>query len=369
VGYIYTSTGIKFYEPLTIDDVTIAEMDWDNGKFVDPVSGCVISQMSTDDTFEVTTSDVAIKTANVTVKPSNPNIYYVIAAYPAADAQTKSDAAICNEIVSKVTSVDNLFVGDASTALTLKAETEYIACAFAVTIINDYIYPTSAMSKSEPFTTLPDVPMEPDYEAWLGTWTVKSTSSEKTNKSLTYDITIEEKDRNESVYIYGWSICMFRLDPELYGIANYTANGTLEIENEQYLFDVSGYALRWTNRMRYSGGYNTVSGDFTAMTLTLGANSTTATSKESVLQLASGGTCTITGMDYMYFNEAGSYGWYDPAEGFTDGDFAVGPYSLTKKSGATNTAGKVAIARPSSEVKSRAVMLSDYTAVKLGATK
>ena len=45
VGYIYTTTGIKFYEPLTIDNVTIAEMDWEDGKFVDPVTGCEISQI------------------------------------------------------------------------------------------------------------------------------------------------------------------------------------------------------------------------------------------------------------------------------------------------------------------------------------
>ena len=90
VGYIYTTTGIKFYEPLTIDNVTIAEMDWEDGKFVDPVTGCEISQIMTDDTYEVSTSNVAIKSANVTVKPGNPNTYYVIGAYPAADAQTKS---------------------------------------------------------------------------------------------------------------------------------------------------------------------------------------------------------------------------------------------------------------------------------------
>ena len=184
VGYIYTTTGIKFYEPLTIDNVTIAEMDWEDGKFVDPVTGCEISQIMTDDTYEVSTSNVAIKSANVTVKPGNPNTYYVIGAYPAADAQTKSDAAICNEIMSKINSVNDLFSGEASTTLALKAETEYIACAFSVTIINEYIYPTSGLSKSAPFTTLPDVPMKDEYKAWLGTWTLTSTSSEVTAKPV-----------------------------------------------------------------------------------------------------------------------------------------------------------------------------------------
>lgn len=363
VGYIYTPTGIKFYEPVTIDNVTISEMTWQNGEFVDEKSGSKIVPIRTSHTFAVTTSNVQIKSADVSVKPSSSEVYYVIGSYPAADAQTKNDARIMNELASKVT-LEELYQKEVkNVTLKLKAETEYIACAFAVTIVNGYIYPTSALSKSAPFTTLPDVPMEPGYEAWLGTWTVVSTSSEKTSKSLTFDITITENDRNKSVFINGWSICMFRLDPELYGMATYESNGELAFVNEYYLFDVSGYKLNWTNRFHYSGGYNTIGGEFTPMWLTLGANKTSARSREYSSTHPELGAWNITGMDYMYFNEAGSYGWYDPAEGFVDGDFAVGPFTLTKKSGPASVAPKSVVAKPKSDYN-KVFMTSDYRSVR-----
>jgi len=330
VGYIYTSTGIKFYEPLTIDDVTIAEMDWDNGKFVDPVSGCVISQMSTDDTFEVTTSDVAIKTVKVSVKPSNPNTNYVIAVYPASDELTDSDAAICNRLMSKVASVDNLYAGDTSVTLTkLKAETEYIACAFAVTIVNDYIYPMSVLSKSAPFTTLEDVPMTDAYKVWLGTWTLTSASSEVNGKPVVLDLVIGEDERNQTYEVRGWDISAFR--NEYPQITTLRGKNMVVAQDQQILGYDGNYAITWCSLSSISteSGTTLVRGLSTTFTMTPSADGKSATVTPYSGQLQNGGTFQVESMT-MFAVFDGSYYYISPAAGYTEHDFPLGPYTMVK---------------------------------------
>ena len=328
VGYIYTTTGIKFYEPLTIDNVTIAEMDWEDGKFVDPVTGCEISQIMTDDTYEVSTSNVAIKSANVTVKPGNPNTYYVIGAYAAADAQTKSDAAICNEIMSKINSVNDLFSGEASTTLALKAETEYIACAFSVTIINEYIYPTSGLSKSAPFTTLEDVPMKDEYKAWLGTWTLTSTSSEVTGKPVVLDLGIGEEDRNSTYAILGWDIGVGRNEyPQIT-----TLSGKNMVVTDRQVVGIDGnYEVTWCALSSISGDEGTylVGGLRTTFTLSLNADGKSATVTPYSGNLQNGGTFRVESMT-MFGVFDGNYYYMNPAPGYTAQDFPLGPYTMVK---------------------------------------
>ena len=328
MGYIYTTTGIKFYEPLTIDNVTIAEMDWEDGKFVDPVTGCEISQIMTDDTYEVSTSNVAIKSANVTVKPGNPNTYYVIGAYPAADAQTKSDAAICNEIMSKINSVNDLFSGEASTTLALKAETEYIACAFSVTIINEYIYPTSGLSKSAPFTTLPDVPMKDEYKAWLGTGTLTSTSSEVTAKPVVLDLVIGEEDRNSTYAILGWDIGVLRNEyPQIT-----TLSGKNMVVKDRTVLGMDGnHEITWCALSSVSNDKGTwlVGGLSTTFTLSLNADGKSAKVTPYSGSLTSGATFQVESMT-MFGVFDGNYYYMNPAPGYTAQDFPLGPYTMVK---------------------------------------
>lgn len=340
VGYIYTTTGIKFYEPLTIDNVTIAEMDWDNGKFVDPVTGCSISPITTDNTFEVTVSDVAIKTAKVSVKPGNPNAYYVIGAFPASDAQYKSEAAICNSIMKKVNSVNDLLSGNASATIALKAETEYIACAFSVAIINDYIYPTSALSKSAPFTTLEDVPMKDEYKAWLGTWTLTSTSSEVSGKPVVLDLVIGEEDRNQTFAILGWDTGILRNEyPQITKLS-----GKNMVATDRTVLGMDGnYEITWCGLSSVSNENGTylIGGLTTTFTLSLNADGKSAKVTPYTGGLQSGGTFQVESMT-MFGVFDGSYYYMNPAPGYTAQDFPLGPYTMVKTGDAAAVAPAVA---------------------------
>lgn len=333
VGYIYTPTGIKFYEPVSIDNVSISEMTWQDGEFVDAKTGSKITQIQTDHTFEITTSNVQIRTADVSVKPSDTEVYYVIGSYPSADAQTKSDAKIMNELVAKV-SLSDLYQKTATNVpLSLKAETEYIACAFAVTIVNGYIYPTSALSKSAPFTTLQDVPMTPEYEAWLGTWTVESTSSEVSGSQIQLNVTIAENIRNASYLIYGWDISTLAQ-------ADYPGNAELNgkeltISSNQNLGAYSNGTAMWYTLCLFDNKMPTalINGTFPAFTCTLKADNKSAAVKSYVggYSGADGSQGSFEAMSMTVFMAAADGTYYVPvAPGYTAQDFPLGPYTMVK---------------------------------------
>lgn len=80
--------------------------------------------------------------------------------------------------------------------------TKYILYAYCVNMQTGEA--RSEISTSE-FETLTPAPLEADYEAILGTWTITSTSSEVAKQPMSFDIAIEYKKSNTSYAVYGWA--------------------------------------------------------------------------------------------------------------------------------------------------------------------
>lgn len=185
------------------------------------------------------------------------------------------------------------------------------------------------------------------YKAWLGTWTVTSTSSEVSNKPITFDVTIAENVADATFNLTGWSIWKVRTTP----VPVKFKNGNLVIPGETFLaeIDLNGSdngkgKVYYTNSslvtlLNGQSDRSIVSGDFDAITATMGADKASATTKEYSGKLSNGGSFTVTGVDF--FTEAtvnGETNWYnvyDPAPGFTKNDIPVGPFKLVKKSNNT----------------------------------
>ena len=84
----------------------------------------------------------------------------------------------------------------------LQAGTTYVAYAFCVNMTTGEA--RSAASIYE-FTTLEAQPLDADFEALLGTWTVTSDSSEDAKSPITFDLTFKTKKSNLIYDVTGWT--------------------------------------------------------------------------------------------------------------------------------------------------------------------
>ena len=194
------------------------------------------------------------------------------------------------------------------------------------------------------------------YKAWLGTWTVTSTSATYSQEAKTFDITISERYANHSYSIGGLTSSVYR-DMEgaevLWPTALYDAEtGAFSIANQLYYGDEDEegyyefwYNLRYTSTANSKTYVNNVDG-LTGLIGELDANSTESGQiTGTTLQNSSGATAgTVLWMDYFYWyyddsgNTSAIYGC-NPAEMFTYNekyiDYPIGPFTLTKKTETT----------------------------------
>ncbi len=110
-----------------------------------------------------------------------------------------------------ITSMNQLSRGKMKKTLTVDSDTEYIPCAFGLKIVNGWFIRSRNWQRGTAFMSGQGDPMSPEYQAWLGTWTVTSTSSEKSKQPITFDITLAKKVANTSYSLTGWDISVRRL--------------------------------------------------------------------------------------------------------------------------------------------------------------
>ena len=206
-SFIYTQdTGLKFYEPLVVDGVSIEEMTWSGGMFTDEVSGARIQETVSNNKFTFAVSDIKATSVNVEATPTVANEYYYFDVVPSSAFANASDEDILYELMDGITSMNQLSRGKMKKTLTVDSDTEYIPCAFGLKIVNGWVYPITELAKGTAFMSGQGDPMSPEYQAWLGTWTVTSTSSEKSKQPITFDITLAKKVANTSYSLTGWDI-------------------------------------------------------------------------------------------------------------------------------------------------------------------
>ena len=330
-SFIYTqNTGLKFYEPLVVDGVSIEEMTWSSGMFTDEVSGARIQETVSNNKFTFAVSDIKATSVNVEATPTVANEYYYFDVVPSSAFANASDEDILYELMDGITSMNQLSRGKMMKTLTVDSDTEYIPCAFGLKIVNGRIYPITELAKGTAFMSGQGDPMSPEYQAWLGTWTVTSTSAEVTNAPVTFDVTFSKKVANSTYSVAGWGSSVYRLQYPVTADFN-AADGSFTMKNNQEL--VAG-ALYFVAECIVEDGTTSLltSETFVPLQGVMGAD------KSSASVLCNSGTFTngkkfaVGTMDLFIYDG----GWYGikPAEGFTSGDYVIGPFKLVKKSAA-----------------------------------
>lgn len=330
-SFIYTQdTGLKFYEPLVVDGVSIEEMTWSGGMFTDEVSGARIQETVSNNKFTFAVSDIKATSVNVEATPTVANEYYYFDVVPSSAFANASDEDILYELMDGITSMNQLSRGKMKKTLTVDSDTEYIPCAFGLKIVNGWVYPITELAKGTAFMSGQGDPMSPEYQAWLGTWTVTSTSSEKSKQPITFDITLAKKVANSTYSVAGWGSSVYRLQYPVTADFN-AADGSFTMKNNQEL--VAG-ALYFVAECIVEDGTTSLltSETFVPLQGVMGAD------KSSASVLCNSGTFTngkkfaVGTMDLFIYDG----GWYGikPAEGFTSGDYVIGPFKLVKKSAA-----------------------------------
>lgn len=216
----------------------------------------------------------------------------------------------------------------------LAANTEYVLWAFC---INEATGASRSELSTATFTTLEAQPLEADYEALLGTWTITSTKTELTNDPVSFDVTFVQKKSNLLFDVYGWGgNASFANYPVL---GNYQTAG----EGDPALF----YIVEQYSNSYINSSYGTAVVCFFARYFDTTENDYAAAGVETnpavvgSLSDASNGTVSpwyatsedgssridYTGADYFGVLIEGDYAGY--LLSFAK-DFAVGPYTMAK---------------------------------------
>lgn len=203
------------------------------------------------------------------------------------------------------------------------------------------------------------------YKAWLGTWTVTSTSSKLNQTPVSFDVVFSEKVANQKYSVLGWGTTLFRdteaveavFDAESgnFGFANEQELSSFEQEGKTFMFDYISYCS-------YSGGYTVVTGEYYGLVGQLDASKNKATVVGNELTLTGGIEAKVVCMEFFAVQVGGtSVGSYGPADGFVQGNYPIGPYTMIKKSSSTSMpASKSATILHASKLSS---VLSGYTAL------
>ena len=193
------------------------------------------------------------------------------------------------------------------------------------------------------------------YSKYLGTWTVTSTTSLVSQKPLTFDITIAQDQANVSYAVTGWSICSIRNEiPVRWNYETYEGGDLIMLPTQKITaFDDPDLATTVTvdyqpfckiysenlyTPIRFEYGSELIGGMMMEdKFLIIGLTNENVGSSSSPMYI------DAYTMDFFYYYttaEGNMVGTYKPAPEFTQNDYPVGPFMLTKKSDATNSAAK-----------------------------
>lgn len=178
------------------------------------------------------------------------------------------------------------------------------------------------------------------YKAWLGTWTLTSTSSEVNAAPLSFDVTFIQGVANSSYKLQGWGITTIRDQSQILPSAKFdSATGNFEILEGQSLYTdpEDGSVLTLTGRALLQGKYYIINGGYPGFTGKLNADKNSATITLYQGSVDGMGNFTTSSMDFFWVLGQDIY-WQKAAEGYTDRDYPIGPYTMTRKSSGASVA-------------------------------
>lgn len=377
-GYTYESLVAEFGADLTADRIGIINdgglvLNYKAGAFTPGTSYTAIALLTNpsgtsaghaaasttgggggtgDLTFTFSVTNITATTATVQVTPSNNSDAYFF------DVQQKA-------VVDQIGSDSNLIAAlkeaygadfeslmskgaDDMDATKLTANTDYCVLAFgyangaATTAVSKYTFRTTGGG---------DGTATEAYKAWLGTWTLTSTSSEVTKSPISFDVTFSQKAANSTYSIAGWGITLVREDSSTAPVAKFDgATGKFQIMNDQeFIVDPSDNSvLTLVGRALLQGKYYIINGDYPGFTGTLNADKNSASITLYQGEITSMGTFITSSLDFFWFEpgENGKIYSNKPAAGYTANDYPIGPYTMTKKSGAAAPAKSMGVNSP-----------------------
>lgn len=206
-------------------------------------------------------------------------------------------------------------------------------------------------------STDPDGEASDAYKAWLGTWTVTSTSSTYTKKPLTFDVVFKQKVANVSYAVEGWTASIFRDQPDkspYFPVATFNDGGFYFANGQTFgKFNLGEYGtgtLTYCCFFTLAGkNYYSSQTEFSDGTPFVSLYGTMNSDKQSaVVEGAeveySDGKATMEYADFMYVLDSGKGAMgVIPGEGFKystpegeDTDSPIGPYTMVKKGSATS---------------------------------
>lgn len=315
------------------------EVEDDNGAAIEytsaltAASGGATSEM----TFSFEVEDLATTTASFSVIPSNNTETYYFDYLEVAEYDKLTDAEWISRTIgnSGITS-DKISTGIAGydaewfDMLALTPGTEYYIYAFGYDAEKKSA--TTDMTKYK-FTTQTGAETPTDaYNAWIGTWTVVSTSSEKTSTPVTFEVSIAQKVVNVSYKITGWGITSYRNRAVT---AALKSDGGFRISNKQKISTLSSgilyFAGRYYNPVTLK--YAVVPARVDALTGMLDAGNQSATVLGGTFSVEGDASVqTVPTMDYFNNKFDGTWVGYVALAPYKESGYPVGPYTMTKTS-------------------------------------
>ena len=357
VPFIYTKTGISFYEPVEIGGVTAQDFDFVDEYYFTEANGADFKIMTpepvrSDITFTMTVP-VETRTYNkvvVQTEPSNDTEYYYVGAMLKSEFESQLKTLREKKFLQELVRTLNSNIGAEDDPETIAANLlhkgassytmdypsfydEYVAFAFGCAVSEGAIVSTTSIT-SLPFSVdsslLPSNTAE-NYKRWLGKWAVTSASSETSGTPYTFYITVKPDVINSNFKISGWGYTTYA------NRINITAtyrSGNLCLSQQDNLYQTATGAIglynRYVDRDNAAKFGIVASSNAENLKATYGEKGKASMAGRSG-SLASGVKFLITCLE-MYERRAGSNSYYylPIASGYTSLDYFVGPYTMVQ---------------------------------------
>lgn len=226
----------------------------------------------------------------------------------------------------------------------LEPNTEYTCAVYAVNGTESAVKSASATTANGGGGSVTPGTGSDAYNAWIGTWNVTSTSSLASQKPISFTVSIAQLDADQSYAVTGWGISTAAAQQPVGALFN-AENGGLEFVNEQEFGQTTGpkgetLTITYVGVCGYQGSWTIVSGNYAGLIGAMGTDGTSATMTGEQLEISTGDVIPVYTFDFFGMIEgSNSFYVFQTAAGFTDEDYPIGPYTLTKSGSAASSKG------------------------------
>lgn len=293
-------------------------------------------------TVDITVENIEYTTMDIYFVPSDDTQEYVYGLFEKGllESYYSSDDDIMAAIIDNYLAYDALdyYVLTGSVGGTLSGftpSTSYTAYAFAI----NAAHTASASDLFSTDFTMVEAVVADEYNAWLGTWTMTSTSSELAGKSLSLEVIFTDDDGiavpGLTYSVYGWDISGVRYILPLpadfeFDYGGFTVAGETEMYTDEdgYIYEYVGYA----EVPNYAANY-IITGSYDALIANINSDNQSATVYGGTGTLGDGYDSQFNVWNVIMLSTDG-YNYYsfynDESLGFEDYEVLFGPFTLTK---------------------------------------